>query len=67
MSTISEENNNMIQITKENSNNDTRALFLDRRQAANVLAEKLRSLTEMEVSFILKNIHHAKCSVIIVR
>ena len=49
MSTISEENNNMIQITRENSNNDTRALFLDRRQAANVLAEKLRSLTEMEV------------------
>ena len=33
MSTISEENNNMIQITRENSNNDTRALFLDRRQA----------------------------------
>jgi predicted phosphoribosyltransferase len=48
MSTISEENNNMIQINSENNSN-ARALFLDRIEAANILTEKLRSLVEKEL------------------
>jgi putative phosphoribosyl transferase len=48
MSAVSEENNNMIQINSENNSN-ARALFLDRTEAANILAEKLRSLVEKEL------------------
>lgn len=39
----------MIHVNRENNSNDTRALFLDRTQAANMLAEKLRPLTEKEL------------------
>jgi len=48
MSTISEENNNMIQINNENNSN-ARALFLNRTEAANILAEKLMSFVEKEL------------------
>jgi hypothetical protein len=41
MSTISGENNN---------SNNTRALFLDRTQAASLLAEKLKFLTTKELT-----------------
>jgi putative phosphoribosyl transferase len=49
MSTISEKNNNIIHVNRETNNNDTRALFLDRTQAANMLTEKLRPLAEKEL------------------
>jgi putative phosphoribosyl transferase len=49
MSTISEKNNNIIHVNRETNSNDTRALFLDRTQAANMLAEKLRPLAEKEL------------------
>lgn len=39
----------MIHVNRENNRNDTRALFLDRTQAANMLSEKLRPLTEKEL------------------
>jgi predicted phosphoribosyltransferase len=49
MSTISEKNNNIIHVNIETNSNDTRALFLDRAQAANMLAEKLRPLAEKKL------------------
>jgi putative phosphoribosyl transferase len=49
MSTISEKNNNIIDVNRETNSNDTRALFLDRTQAANMLTEKLRPLAEKEL------------------
>lgn len=49
MSTISEKNNNIIHVNRETNSNDTRALFLDRTQAANMFTEKLRPLAEKEV------------------
>ena len=49
MSTISEKNNNIIHVNRETNSNDTRALFLDRTQAANMLTEKLRPLAEKEL------------------
>jgi putative phosphoribosyl transferase len=49
MSTISEKNNNIIHLNIETNRNDTRALFLDRAQAANMLAEKLRPLAEKKL------------------
>jgi putative phosphoribosyl transferase len=49
VATISEKNNNIIHVNRETNSNDTRALFLDRTQAANMLAEKLRPLAEKEL------------------
>jgi predicted phosphoribosyltransferase len=47
MSTISEENNN------DNNSNNTRALFLDRTQAATILAEKLKFLTKKQQQLVI--------------